>query len=248
MSGKLYVVATPIGNLKDITLRAIETLQTVDLIACEDTRHTAKLASHYNIAKPLTSYFEHNELKKTKYIIGLLKEGKSIALVSDAGTPGISDPGFRLIKEAIENNIETVVVPGASAIISALSVSGLPTDRFIFEGFLSSKQAARKKRLQALKNEDRTIVFYESPHRIVKTLCDMLDVFGDITAVCARELTKKFEEVKRGKLAEMVSHFKKTGSRGEFVILVHPHTNKHAHTKGDVGVGVNPKFTLDKHE
>jgi len=220
MSGKLYVVATPIGNLKDITLRALETLKAVDLIACEDTRHTAKLTNHYNISKPLTSYFEHNELKKTGYIIGLLKQGKSVALVSDAGTPGISDPGYRLIKDAIENNINIVVVPGPSAIISALAVSGLPTDRFVFEGFLPPKSGARKKKLESLNAEKRTMVFYESPHRLLKCLNDMLSVFGDIKIVCVRELTKVFEEVRRQPIKELIEHFQKEKPRGEFVILV----------------------------
>ena len=194
MSATLYIVATPIGNLKDITLRAIEALKQVDLIACEDTRHTKKLTGHYDITTPLTSYFEHNKFQKSKYIIGLLKEGKSIALVSDAGTPGISDPGYRVIKDAIENGINVVAIPGPSAIISSLVTSGLPADRFIFEGFLPNKSAARKRRLEAFKDEKRTIIFYESPHRLIKSLNDMLDIFGDITAVCARELTKKLSE------------------------------------------------------
>ena len=222
MSGQLYIVATPIGNLKDITLRAIETLKTADVIACEDTRHTKNLTIHYNITTPLTSYYQHNEFKKTGYIIALLKEGKSIALVSDAGTPGVSDPGYRLIKEAIENNINVTVIPGASAIISSLVASGLPTDRFIFEGFLSNKQAARKKRLQDFKNEKRTIIFYESPHRLLKCLNDMLSVFGDIRIVCTRELTKKFEEIKRDKLTALIAYFEKNKPRGEFVVLVNP--------------------------
>lgn len=226
MHGALYIVATPIGNLKDITLRAVDVLKQVDLIACEDTRHTKKLTSHYNINTLLTSYFEHNKLKKAKYIIGFLKEGKSVALVSDAGTPGISDPGYRLIKDAIENNINVTVIPGPSAIISSLVVSGLPTDRFFFEGFLSNKSAARRKRLETLKHVKRTIIFYESPHRLIKCLNDMLDIFGNITAVCTRELTKKFEEIKRAPLKELISHFQEKKPKGEFVILVNSRIRK----------------------
>ena len=222
MSATLYIVATPIGNLKDITLRAIEALKQVDLIACEDTRHTKKLTGHYDITTPLTSYFEHNKFQKSKYIIGLLKEGKSIALVSDAGTPGISDPGYRVIKDAIENGINVVAIPGPSAIISSLVTSGLPADRFIFEGFLPNKSAARKRRLEAFKDEKRTIIFYESPHRLIKSLGDMLDVFGNVTAVCTRELTKKFEEIKRAPLKELISYFQGRKPRGEFVVLVNP--------------------------
>lgn len=220
MTGTLYIVATPIGNLKDITLRAIDTLKNVALIACEDTRHTKNLTSHYDIKTPLTSYFEHNEFKKSKYIIGLLKEGKSIAVVSDAGTPGVSDPGYKLIKEALQNNINVTTIPGPSAIISSLVISGLPTDRFVFEGFLPNKSAARRKRLETFKEEKRTIIFYESPHRLIKALADMLDTFGDVTVVCTRELTKKFEEVKRDKLTGLIEHFKKHKPLGEFVVLV----------------------------
>ncbi|UCH11905.1 MAG: 16S rRNA (cytidine(1402)-2'-O)-methyltransferase [Candidatus Omnitrophota bacterium] len=219
MSGILYIVATPIGNLRDVTLRAIDTLKKADLIACEDTRHTRKLTTHYSIETRLISYFEYNKFKKSKYIIGLLKEGKSVALVSDAGTPGVSDPGYRLIKEAIANSINVTILPGPSAIISSLVVSGLPTDRFIFEGFLPNKSAARRKRLESFKDEKRTIVFYESPHRLVKCLNDMLEIFGNINIVCIRELTKKFEEIKRASLEELISYFQTKRPRGEFVIL-----------------------------
>ncbi|MFH0732823.1 MAG: 16S rRNA (cytidine(1402)-2'-O)-methyltransferase [Candidatus Omnitrophota bacterium] len=220
MTGTLFIVATPIGNLKDITLRAIDTLKQVDLIACEDTRHTKKLTAHFDIKTATTSYFEYNQAKKTQYIIDLLKTGKSVALVSDAGTPGINDPGYKVVKDAIENNINVTVIPGASAIISALVVSGLATDRFTFEGFLPNKSAARRKRLNALRDEKRTMIFYESPHRILKCLADMLDIFGDINIVCARELTKKFEEIKRGRVKEALEHFTHNKPRGEFVILV----------------------------
>lgn len=222
MNGTLYIVATPIGNLGDITFRAIETLKAVDLIACEDTRHTKILLSRYSIAKPLTSYFEHNKLKKTAYLIGLLKEGKNIALVSDAGTPGISDPGYRVIKEAIENNIETVALPGPNAAITALVLSGEPTDRFVFEGFLPSKAAARRKKLAGFKLEKRTIIIYESPYRVLATLGDIQETFGDIRVACVREATKKFEEVKREKVSELLDCFEKTAPRGEFVLVFNP--------------------------
>ncbi|MCM8781582.1 MAG: 16S rRNA (cytidine(1402)-2'-O)-methyltransferase [Candidatus Omnitrophica bacterium] len=202
----------------DITLRAIEVLKAVDLIAAEDTRHTQILTSHYDIKTPFTSYFEHNKITKGEYLIRLLKEGKSIAIVSDAGTPGISDPGCHIIKLAIENDIKIEQIPGPSALISALVLSGMPTDRFIFEGFLPSKSGARKNRLKELLNEKRTIVVYESPHRLVKTLKDINEVFGDIMIACLRELTKKFEEVRRQRVNDLIGYFTENKPRGEFVI------------------------------
>lgn len=216
----LYIVSTPIGNLKDITLRAIETLKNVDLIAAEDTRHTKILTKHYDITTPLTSYFEHNKVKKADYLIKLLKEGKDIALVTDAGTPGISDPGYRLIKLAKEYDIPMAVIPGPCALIAALSLSGLPTDSFIFAGFLPVKSAARKRKLEGFKDEKKTVVFYESPHRLIKTLKCMEEVLGSSQVVCARELTKKFEEVREGTAGELREHFMKIKPRGEFVLLV----------------------------
>lgn len=216
----LYIVSTPIGNLKDITLRAIETLKSVELIAAEDTRHTKILTHHYDIQTPLTSFFEHNQLKKGEYLLGLLKEGKNIALVTDAGTPGISDPGFHLIRLAKENDIPITVVPGPSALIAALSLSGLPSHRFIFEGFLPVKPPARRKKLEKFKGEGRTIIFYESPHRLLKTLKDIEGVLGDPFVVCAREITKKFEEARKGKCHELFEHFTKTKPKGEFVLLL----------------------------
>jgi len=216
----LYIVATPIGNLKDITLRALETLKAVDLIAAEDTRHTKKLLSAHNISKPMTSYFEHNKIKKADYIIRLLKEGKDIALVSDAGTPGISDPGFYIIREAARNDIEIVSIPGACALISGLVSSALPTDKFVFEGFLSHKSAARQKRLKELSTEKRTVVLYESPHRVLKTLADIAEIAPKAQIACARELTKKFEEVKRGIPAEILAYFKEKKPKGEFVLVL----------------------------
>jgi len=221
-TGTLHIVATPIGNLKDITFRAVETLKGVDLIAAEDTRHTKILTAHYGITTPLTSYFEHNQVTKGEHLIGLLKGGKNIALVSDAGTPGISDPGAHIIGLAVKNGINVVGIPGPSAVILGLVVSGMPTDRFVFEGFLPNKSAARRKRLSELKDEKRTIVLYESPHRISKTISDILEIFGDIKVSVMRELTKKFEEVLRCSAAEAVSHFEKTKPRGEFLVAFNP--------------------------
>ncbi len=216
----LYIVSTPIGNLEDMALRAIRTLKEVDLIACEDTRHTRILTSKYDIKTPLTSYFQHNRVQKGEYLIGQLKEGKSVALVSDAGTPGISDPGAHIIKQAIENDIPVTVIPGPTALIAALVMSGKPTHKFVFEGFLSNKSSQRRKRLRELSSEKRTIVLYESPHRITKMLADILDIFGDIEIVLAREITKKFEEVKRSKVSNLITHFQTTSPRGEFIVII----------------------------
>ncbi len=219
-TGTLYIVSTPIGNLKDITFRAVEILKSVDLIAAEDTRHTKILTAHYDIRTPLTSYFEHNKITKGAYLIGLLKEGKTIALVSDAGTPGISDPGSHIIRLAIENDIRTEQIPGPTAVITGLVLSGMPTDKFIFEGFLPAKPGARKNRLKVFLDEKRTVIFYESPHRLLKTLNDIYEVFGDIKIACLRELTKKFEEVRRQRVSELIEHFTNTKPLGEFVICL----------------------------
>ena len=219
----LYIVSTPIGNLKDMTLRAIEVLKDVDLIAAEDTRHTGILLKHYDIQTPQTSYFEHNESKKSAYLLGLLQEGKDIALVSDAGTPGISDPGFRLIQAVQENDIPMTVVPGACAVIAALTLSGFPTDSFCFEGFLPVKSSARRKKLQSLADETRTLIFYESPHRLTKALLDIEEVLDNPTVAVAREITKKFEEVKRGSAKDLADHFSSKKVKGEIVLLVQRH-------------------------
>ena len=207
-TGTLYIVATPIGNLEDITLRAIRVLKEVDLIAAEDTRHTRHLLDRHHLSSQLTSYHDHNKEEKAPILVARLLEGKNIALVSDAGTPGISDPGHFLINLAIDQKVPVVPIPGATAAIAALSISGLPTDRFVFEGFLPSKQAARRKRLQELAAEPRTIIFYEAPHKIVRTVEDMLEAFGDRGAVMTRELTKIHEETTRGTL------------KGEFTVIV----------------------------
>jgi len=219
-TGKLYVVATPIGNLADITLRAIETLKSVDLIAAEDTRHTKILLGRYGIKAPMTSYFEYNKIQKTEYLLKVLKEGKAVALVSDAGTPGISDPGYMVIRLCVENAIPVVPIPGPSGLITALTISGKPTDKFTFEGFLSNKGQKRKNQLKKLKTEGRTTVLYESPHRILKLLEDILAVYGDIEIVLARELTKKFEEVRREKASALIQHFTTHPPKGEFIVIV----------------------------
>lgn len=216
----LYIVSTPIGNLKDITFRAIETLKTVSLIAAEDTRHTRILLEHYGIKTPTTSYYDQNEKVKSQYILSLLQEGKDVALVSDAGTPGISDPGFVLIRLAQENKIPIAVIPGPSAVIAALSASGLASHAFVFEGFLPVKTGARRKKLLSFKDEERTVVFYESPHRLLKTLKDIDEVLENPVVVCARELTKKFEEVKKASVQELLQHFTTHPPKGEFVLLI----------------------------
>ena len=215
----LYIVATPIGNLKDITLRAIEVLKSVDLIAAEDTRHSQNITREYQITTPLTSYFEHNKITKGRHLLELLKQGKDVALVSDAGTPGISDPGFHLIRLAIENNIPVTVIPGPTAIIAALVLSGFPTHKFVFEGFLPVKPGARLKRLKELAAEKRTIIVYESPHRLLKTLQDIIVVFHDPLLACVREATKKFEEVKRSRASDLLAHFSRQKPRGELVLV-----------------------------
>ena len=217
--GTLYVVSTPIGNLEDITLRAVKVLSGVDLIAAEDTRTTKVLLNRYNIAKPMLSYFSHNERRRAPEILERLKAGASVALVSDAGTPGISDPAYVLITQALEQEIPVVPIPGASALLAALVVSGLPTDRFVFEGFLPLKKG-RKTKLQELKLEQRTIVLYESPHRVLKTLGELLESLGERDVVVAREMTKKFEEVMRGSLSGVLADMSKRQARGEYVIVI----------------------------
>ncbi len=216
----LYIVATPIGNLKDITLRALEVLRLVDTIAAEDTRHAKILLDHYEISKPLISFFEHNEDRKTAQIIGMMKEGRKVALISDAGTPGISDPGYPLMRAALDAGIKMEVIPGPCALIMALTASGLPMHNFIFEGFLPVKSGARRKNLEALKGLGRTVIFYESPHRLLKSLKDIEEVMDDPLVVCARELTKMFEEIKKGTARDLQEHFTKHPPRGEFVVLV----------------------------
>ena len=219
-TGTLYIVATPIGNLEDITLRAIRVLKEADAIAAEDTRHTQKLLSKFDIHTPLTSYHDHNKEEKAPVLVARLLEGKNVALVSDAGTPGISDPGYFLINLAVDQKIPVVPIPGATAAIAALSVSGLPTDRFVFEGFLPSKHTARMKRLIELAKEERTLIFYEAPHRIMQALEDMQTVLGDRKAVLTRELTKVHEQVLRGRIPDVRRQLEAGSMKGEFTIIV----------------------------
>lgn len=220
MSGKLYVCGTPIGNLEDITYRTLRVLNEVDLIAAEDTRHSIKLLNHFEISKPLTSYHEHNKDNKGGYLINKLLSGENIALISDAGMPGISDPGEEIIKKAIENDIEVVVLPGATASITALIGSGLETGKFAFEGFLDRDKKRRRDQLEELKHEKRTIIFYESPHRLKDTLKDMLKVLGNRYIAINRELTKKYQEIIRNDIQGCINIFNEREVKGEFVLIV----------------------------
>jgi 16S rRNA (cytidine1402-2'-O)-methyltransferase len=221
VSKELYIVSTPIGNLEDITLRALRVLREADLIACEDTRQTRKLLDHYGIAKPVTSYHDHNELERTAELIGRLEKGESIALVSDAGTPLISDPGYRLVRAAIEAGITVVPIPGASAVTGALAAAGLGTDAFRFCGFLPPKTSQRRKVFEELKNEDCTLVFYEAPHRIIETLEDIATMMRGRPVVIARELTKLHEEFLRGTAAELHATLSARPSvKGEITLLI----------------------------
>ena len=220
LRGTLYLVATPIGNLADITHRALDILRNVAVIACEDTRHTRKLLQHYGLSTKTISYHEHNEQQRAHELVQKLQEGNDVAVVSDAGTPSISDPGFRLVRAAIENDVAVVPVPGPSALISALVAAGLPTDEFFFGGFLPAKANARRARFTELKSVPGTLVFYEAPHRLVETLNDALEVLGEREAVVARELTKLHEEIRRGRLSELAKHYGTEEPRGEIVLLI----------------------------
>jgi len=217
--GSLYVCPTPIGNLEDITLRVLRILKEVDLIAAEDTRQTIKLLNHFEINNTLTSYHEHNKYKKGPKIQSLIEEGQDVALVSDAGMPGISDPGEELIYECIKAGIEVVVLPGASAAITALVGSGMPTGRFVFEGFLYKKKNDRKKQIESFKYEDRTLILYEAPHRLETTLTELMKCLGDIDIMIGRELTKKYEEKLRGKISSVLERFDEMSPRGEMVLI-----------------------------
>jgi 16S rRNA (cytidine1402-2'-O)-methyltransferase len=221
MAGTLYLVSTPIGNLEDITHRAVRLLGEVELIACEDTRHTQKLLNHYGIKTRTISYHEHNERERATELLRLIDAGSDVAIVSDAGTPGISDPGFRLARLAIESGARVVPVPGASALITALVASGMPTDEFFFGGFLPSRSGARRARLSELRSLSTTLIFYEGPHRIAATLKDAHEILGEREAVVARELTKMHEEVVRGNLSELAERFSSPEkARGEMVLII----------------------------
>lgn len=232
--GILYIVSTPIGNREDITLRALRILKEVELIAAEDTRHTGLLLRHFGIQTPLTSYFEGNELKKRDFILSRLKQGVRVALVSDAGTPGISDPGFRLVQMAIGNQIPVVPIPGPSAGTTALSVSGLPTDAFLFKGFLPHKSKKRRGMLEQLEEVRETIIFYESPHRIIETLKDISDILGDREMVLARELTKIYEEVLRGRVSEIQNQIIGRKIKGEITLVICGKTRKGVNREGPI--------------
>ena len=218
--GILYICGTPIGNLEDITIRVLNILKEVKLIAAEDTRHTKKLLIHYQVNTKVTSYHEYNKFKKAPYLVEILKNGQDIALVSDAGMPGISDPGYVLINLALNNNIKIIPIPGVSALITALVVSGLPTDKFVFEGFLPRKIKERKRYFKSIKNEERTIIFYETPHRLKRALKDMVEILGDRKIVIARELTKKYEEIIRGNLSQVITEINTKEIKGEITLVV----------------------------
>ncbi len=217
--GKLYLVPTPIGNLADMTSRALEILKEVEVVACEDTRTSGNLLSKFGIKKRLVSYHEFNERSRARQLLEILKQGQSIAVMTDAGTPGISDPAYRIVRAALSEDVEIVPLPGASALLPALTASGLPTDRFLFEGFLSHKSGARKRRLEKLRDFEHTIIFYESPHRVRQSLTAMLEVFGDRQACLAREISKKFEQFIRGSISEILSKIGES-VKGEVVLVV----------------------------
>ena len=221
--GKLYLVSTPIGNLEDITLRALRILREVDIIFAEDTRYTGQLLYHYQIKKPLQSYHDHNERRQTQTLLQCLEQGRNVALVTDSGTPGICDPGFKAVRAFLEHGGQPEMVPGPCALITALAGSGLATNAFYFGGFLPNKSGARDKRLQELADRPETLIFYESPYRVVKTLEALKKIHGSRRIILARELTKKFEEFLRGTPDDLISHYKGRSPKGEFVVLIEGH-------------------------
>jgi 16S rRNA (cytidine1402-2'-O)-methyltransferase len=238
-AGELFLVATPIGNLKDITLRALEVLKTVDRIACEDTRVSGGLLKHYGIKTPMVSYHSHNEAEATAQLVDSLAAGARIALISDAGTPLLSDPGTRLVREAVRAGIRVTPIPGASALLSAISIAGLPSEQFYYAGFLPPKSTARKTALAALANIPATLVFYEAPHRLVDCLADIAATLGNREAAIARELTKLYEECLRGTLADLIAHFEKTAPRGECVILIHGAAPRQGLSDGEIDLALS---------
>ena len=233
LKGTLYIVSTPIGNLEDITLRALKVLKEVDVIAAEDTRHSSKILTHYGISKPLISYWGEKEKVKSTEILERLHSGRSVALVSDAGTPGISDPGAVLIKRAIEEGLSVVSIPGASALIAALSISGLSTEEFTFMGFLPARKSQRQKILKELSLEPRTLVFYEAPHRILETMSDMKEIFGGRKAAVVKEISKIYEEILRGSISEILNKLERSTIAGEYVIVVERRAEETRLTTGD---------------
>jgi len=220
MSRKLYIVATPIGNLADITYRAVEVLRQVDIVACEDTRHSGRLLKHFEISATLAPYHDHNKERAAPVLVEKMLAGNDVALITDAGTPGVSDPAYQLVNRAIEAEIDIVPIPGASAVVAALSVSGLPCDRFVFEGFLPLKKGRRKARILELESDPRTLIFYESPHKIQRLLALAKELLGNRRCVVAREMTKLHEEIVRGRLSDALEYFMKSQPKGEFVLLV----------------------------
>ena len=255
MLGTLYLVATPIGNLQDITLRALETLRTVDLIACEDTRHTQKLLNHFRVSNRTVSYHEHNEQERAEELADRLMQGESIAVVSDAGTPGICDPGYRLVQRAIEIGATVIPIPGAAAFVCAVVASGLATDSIYFGGFLPAKKGERRKRLEELREIPATLVFYEAPHRIGKSLADCHEILGDRNAAVARELTKIHEETLRGTLIELGRVYSKAKAKGEIVLVIERGKNDPVRVEGTTlaerikeleNEGLDPKSALKK--
>lgn len=218
----MYLVGTPIGNLEDITLRALRTLREADEIACEDTRHTRKLLNHYQIQTPLTSYHKHNEATRSAELVARLERGAKVALVSDAGMPLVSDPGYSLVKLCVEKNIALVPIPGPSALLASLPASGLPTDEFLFIGFLPARRSERRRALEKLRSEARTIILYEAPHRIAESVADTREVLGDRPACLAREVTKVHEEFRRGRLSELAASLAEHQARGEMTLLIGP--------------------------
>ncbi|HEX4001868.1 MAG TPA: 16S rRNA (cytidine(1402)-2'-O)-methyltransferase [Candidatus Acidoferrales bacterium] len=232
--GCLYVVATPIGNLEDISLRALRILKEADLIACEDTRESQKLLSHFDISKRLVSYHEHNEITRAAELVIELEQGAKIALISDAGTPAISDPGYRLVSLCLRHGIEVVPVPGASAFVSALAASGMPVSEFVFVGFLPARPTARRKTLRDMANEPRTVALYEAPHRLLDTLEDALEILGNRPAVIAREITKVYEEFQRGHIEDLLAAAQKKAPRGEITLLIGPPDGHATHAEADV--------------
>ena len=245
MSGTLYLCATPIGNLGDMTPRCIETLRTVDLIAAEDTRQTVKLLNHFQISTKMTSYYEHNKKDKGAYLISLLQEGKNIAVVSDAGTPGISDPGEELVTACIEQGITVTSIPGAAAVISALVTSGLATGRFCFEGFLSVNKKQRRTHLEEIKDERRTMIFYEAPHKLRATLQDLYDTLGDRRLSIALELTKKFEEICLMTLSQAIAKYADTPPKGEFALVIEGKTEEAVEDYSDLPIEAHVKLYTD---